>query len=249
MRKSEAIDFIDNEVKGLFPDWNLTDALRELWIDAAIEFDLEIAEKAIKRHRFESRFNSPNVQQFTLLCKKLRAERREERLKNQPQERYEPTVFVFLKRSEGEILIGNEVVKTYCDLRLGYYEPVIAFKDGKFCTDEEYLVRCAQCTARRKEEVYGGTWAVMRGATDDMMRKRYFEMSRNRQNKAVKAPSLQKNVETLPAGRISEKLATATATEPNSGIAGDAEEDWQPEDPFFFEGDGADIDAENDIPF
>jgi len=72
MLRSEAVDFVNNHIKNLFPGWSPSLAESGVWVDELSAFDYSVAKSAV--HTFlvseKGSFNRPKLYYIVKECKK-----------------------------------------------------------------------------------------------------------------------------------------------------------------------------------
>ena len=141
----EAMDFFDKHVQGRFSKWEPESAEIDDWLFYLKGLDEDVALRAIREHKSESRYNTPALSTF-------RAKARGFMPPKEHVEKPEDTVFIWY---DG----GGDTT-----LQSGYFFPVVVVPK-----EQHLIMKAAENAKRRREETYGGEWKIFQNTTGKEM--------------------------------------------------------------------------------
>lgn len=149
MNRSEQSQFIDREVKGLWPQWAPADAEVRAWLNALANLDYNLARKAAEACFAELTVNArrPVLGRFLEKARALVRSTGDGR-----RAARDPETNVFL-----ECLEAPKGKPHMAGLR----RPVYAYPTSRQ-SDPDYLLACAESMRRHFNRLYGGRWIVRR---------------------------------------------------------------------------------------
>ncbi len=149
MTRAERLRFIDEELKGLWPQWTPTDAEMRVWMAVLADDDHGVAQRALQQCFCEQAGNYTRPKPAPLLAKlrSLRVATAGARRSQQADIRTR----VFLECIEAPSWNVHLAQR-----RVGVYVlPVERLEDV------DYVGRCAESMRRRFAQLYGGVWIVV----------------------------------------------------------------------------------------
>lgn len=149
MTRMKRQKFIDDELKGLWPQWSPTKAEMRAWMRALDRFEYGIARDALEQVFCTpaGNYQRPRLASFLAKVRLLATQASESRQRPVP----EAHTHVFL-----ECLTPPPSHPNWTGLRKGVYvQP--ASKQG----DLDYVRTCAEVMRRRFEQIYGGHWITV----------------------------------------------------------------------------------------
>lgn len=152
MNSVEASNFFENHVRGRFSKWEPETAEIDDWLFYIKGVEWDIALKAIREHKSESRYNTPALSTF-------RAKARGFMPPKEKVARPHDTVFVMYDGGG----VGT--------LQPGYYFPVIVLPH-----EQHLIMKAAENARAKREENVGGTWKIYSQTTPRQMAKMQNEI-------------------------------------------------------------------------
>jgi hypothetical protein len=150
VNRQERAQFIDDELKGLWPQWNATDAEMRVWMTELAAFDYSAARAAIQACFRELTVNShrPVLGRF---LEKVRALARPTSGGSRRESR-DPTTDVFL-----------ECVEPPKDkAHMSGVRKSVYVRPPSRQSDPDYVMACADSMRKHFNRLYGGRWIVVR---------------------------------------------------------------------------------------
>jgi hypothetical protein len=151
MNGTEQLQFINREVKGLWPQWLPADAEVRVWMNALATLDYDPAQKAVQACFAEQRVPARRpvlgrfLEKARTLARSTAGSRRAAR---------DPETNVFLECLEPPQ--GQPHM-------IGVRKAVYADPPSRQC-DPDYLLACADSMRQHFDRLYGGRWIVVRTA-------------------------------------------------------------------------------------
>lgn len=163
MTEQEAYDFIDKELRPLWPDWDLPDAAIPIWVRNLKSFDYSICRSAVQDFYAtrEGSFRRPKLYGIIKT-----AEPCQEAVYPSPKpEKIDPQTDVFIQCIEHE----NTIKK---------YQFFGVFVKTDKQDDRDYVLRCAEGTRQQSHDMYGGSWIIVQQTNNAEMREQMQEYRR-----------------------------------------------------------------------
>lgn len=145
MNNIEADNFFENEVQGRFSKWEPEEAEIRDWLFYIKGMDWDIALKAIREYKSESRYNAPALSVFRVKARGFMP----------PKEKVaqpDPTIFVMYEGS------GRGA------LQPGYFFPIIVLPH-----EQHLIMKAAEKARAKREEAIGGEWKTYSETTHQVM--------------------------------------------------------------------------------
>ncbi|MHC4153721.1 MAG: hypothetical protein ACYST6_02180 [Planctomycetota bacterium] len=165
MTEQEAYEFIDKELRPLWPEWEFPDAAIPIWVHQVKQFDYQLCRKGVRDYYAtrEGSFKRPKLHGI------IRATRpyQEATYPDLKRERTQPKTDVFVK-----CVKHNNLVKMH------QFFPV--FVEIKQQDDHDYVVKAAEALRDRSEQLYGGSWIILQYTTRSEMQTQRWEYRRQK---------------------------------------------------------------------
>jgi hypothetical protein len=167
-----------DEVKSLWPEWELADAELEAWMSKLGGFSYQTAKRAVQSYYAtrDGSFKRPKL--YAILAKARSYQEAES--PGQAKEPIDLRADVFVQCIEHE----NPT-------RLYTFEGVYVVPTSKQ-DDREYVLSCAEEKCRNFQQTYGGIWAVVEN-TDKLQMNRQLREHRESQRQEKKASEKEKS--------------------------------------------------------
>lgn len=150
MTRLEQIQFIDHELKGLWPGWKPTEAEVRIWLTDLAAFDYAIARTAAQGCFREqaANYQRPVLRKF--LDKARSLSQRTHRCPS--SESHDPPATIFIECSD------PPAAKPHL---AGVRKPVYV-RPASRRSDPDYVLACAEHMRTQFEHLYGGRWIAVR---------------------------------------------------------------------------------------
>ncbi|MFC1739146.1 hypothetical protein ACFL1G_08870 [Planctomycetota bacterium] len=164
MKEDEAYKFIDEEMKPLWPEWELSDAEIPIWIHNLKCFDFKLCRKGVRDYYTtrEGSFKRPKLSGII----KATIPYQEAAHPIAKSEKVESTTDVFVQCTDHDNPLR---MYTFC----GIYVNV------KKQDNHDYVMRAAERTRRKCERLYGGSWIIIQKTNRSKMTKKTQEYRKN----------------------------------------------------------------------
>jgi hypothetical protein len=160
MTEQEAYDFIDNELRPLWPEGELPDAAIPVWVHHLIQFDYQLCRKGVRDYcaTRDGSFKRPKLYGIIKATKP-----------------HQEAAYPDLKR---------ETIEPWTDVSVQCVEhsnPVKRYDfDGVYVgikkqDDHDYVVKAAETLRDKYEQLYGGSWIVVQDTTHSEMQAQRLE--------------------------------------------------------------------------
>lgn len=149
MMVSEAQDFFDNEIRGLYPDWEPTLTEVDTWVSALKRFTVDMVGFALRKF-YETReggYKKPKLYKITELC---RVEQQKAGIDNIKTD------------SEPVLLFALKCVEHPIQRKVGAKQSFFASTPKKVPGDKTRIRLCAEDMVEKFNQLYGGLWEIIR---------------------------------------------------------------------------------------
>lgn len=155
MNKQQACTVIENELKPLWPKWQINKPQLEVWVNGLQPFDYAVVKQAAHRHYADRKgvYLNPQLSDIVERAKALTPKPKQ--VKKNPPADFEPTVFVQCVEN-----------KKYPE-RIYSYHPV--YVRAEFRDDKDYVLAAAENMRKGLEYCYDGSWRVIQQTTARQM--------------------------------------------------------------------------------
>ncbi len=150
MMASEAQKFFDEEVRGLYPDWEPTLAEVDTWVKSLKRFTVDMVDFALRRF-YETReggYKKPKLYKITELCRVEQQKAGD----GEPKAGNEPVLLFTLKCVEAPVWGGTA----------GTIQRFFASSPKKVPGDKTKIKRYAEDMVEKFNQLYGGAWEIIR---------------------------------------------------------------------------------------
>lgn len=149
MDRIETINFIENVLKGLWPDWAPSEAETEVWLGAIGRFDYDVAKTATQQYFSDAGGNYKRPKPHGIVTKANVIIQNRNVGRRTTKDPILTNVFIeCLEPPE-----RNPKLK-------GKRKAVYAATDALQC-DPDHLLRCAETMRTKFEQLYGGQWITV----------------------------------------------------------------------------------------
>lgn len=155
MNRDEQEQFIDKQVRGLWPQWKPTDAEIAVWMRELAAFDLPLARRAVQAYYAEQMVHAQRPLLGRFLAQARALTRPAHRCCREPSDLTTGTFLECFQPPEG---------KPYLK---GVRKPVYVWPLSRQ-SDPDYVSACAGSMRKHFDRLYGGHWIVVRTGVPDL---------------------------------------------------------------------------------